>query len=254
MLSVLREDLLPVGQLETLLVEKIAVSVWRLRRLQRYETGAFEHRLEWVLSDLVQEYWHRIDRMYLHAPEAATDLERLGTNVTDDAIAQQAARVKQVSDPAWLPEDSADEGSDPDGNGPTAGTGPDHEGSPDPLVGARSQQPKTAQETAEDAHERLQQRKRQIIERERRLLKAMQVIREREARLAQLVRTGVLPTPEDLDKILKYEASLGRAWLRDLDVLLKLQRQRPERATSDGPEEIVTERDTGEEQASVPES
>jgi hypothetical protein len=37
----LKRDLQPVGRLEMLLLEKIAVNYWRLKRLVRYETGEF---------------------------------------------------------------------------------------------------------------------------------------------------------------------------------------------------------------------
>ena len=39
MIRGLHKDLMPVGSLETLLVEKIALNYWRLRRLVRFETG-----------------------------------------------------------------------------------------------------------------------------------------------------------------------------------------------------------------------
>ena len=45
LLQGLQDDLKPVGQMEQLLVEKIAVNWWRLRRVLRYETGETQRQL-----------------------------------------------------------------------------------------------------------------------------------------------------------------------------------------------------------------
>ena len=45
LLQGLQDDLKPVGQMEQLLVEKIAVNWWRLRRVLRFETGETQRQL-----------------------------------------------------------------------------------------------------------------------------------------------------------------------------------------------------------------
>ncbi len=55
LLAHLREDLRPQGTLEEMLVEKIAVGYWRLRRLLRCETGEIRVGLEGVSSS--ERHW-----------------------------------------------------------------------------------------------------------------------------------------------------------------------------------------------------
>ncbi|MDD5258513.1 MAG: hypothetical protein PHD29_00905 [bacterium] len=51
LLSNLAQSLSPSGQLEHLLVEKIAVDFWRLRRVLRFETGSIRKYLDMVIYD-----------------------------------------------------------------------------------------------------------------------------------------------------------------------------------------------------------
>src|SRR5215216_7579147 len=50
----LRAELQPVGEMESLLVEKIIDAVWRLRRLRRVETGIFAWELYGELAERAQ--------------------------------------------------------------------------------------------------------------------------------------------------------------------------------------------------------
>jgi hypothetical protein len=45
------DSLMPQGQMENLLVEKIALDFWRLRRVIRFETGSIKRYLEEVIDD-----------------------------------------------------------------------------------------------------------------------------------------------------------------------------------------------------------
>ncbi len=51
------ESLNPCGQMEHLLVEKIAVDFWRLRRVLRFETGSIRKYLDMVIYD----YYNKAD-------------------------------------------------------------------------------------------------------------------------------------------------------------------------------------------------
>ena len=53
----LTESLNPSGQMEHLLVEKIAVDFWRLRRVLRFETGSIRKYLDMVIYD----YYNKTD-------------------------------------------------------------------------------------------------------------------------------------------------------------------------------------------------
>lgn len=61
------EDLQPVGTLETVLVEKITVSLWRLRRIYKAERGSIKVRLE----ELEEKYHYpaRPETTYLDCDE-----------------------------------------------------------------------------------------------------------------------------------------------------------------------------------------
>lgn len=55
LLTNLVESLNPKGQMETLLVEKIAVDFWRLKRVLRFETGSIRQCIDTVIYD----YYHK---------------------------------------------------------------------------------------------------------------------------------------------------------------------------------------------------
>jgi len=57
LLQNLIESLSPSGQMELLLVEKIAVDFWRLRRVLRFETGSIRKYLDMVIYD----YYNKTD-------------------------------------------------------------------------------------------------------------------------------------------------------------------------------------------------
>jgi hypothetical protein len=53
----LMDSLRPAGQMELLLVEKVACDYWRLRRVLRYETGSIRKGLDMAISD----YYNKAD-------------------------------------------------------------------------------------------------------------------------------------------------------------------------------------------------
>jgi len=58
LLAELNIDFCPVGRMEKILVEKIAVNYWRLRRLIRYETGEIRGRLDDYKENALQSYYN----------------------------------------------------------------------------------------------------------------------------------------------------------------------------------------------------
>ncbi|MCK5232244.1 MAG: hypothetical protein KAR13_18370 [Desulfobulbaceae bacterium] len=58
LLAELKKDLEPEGRIEMLLVEKIAVNYWRLRRLIRYETGEIRDRLDDFRENALHSYYN----------------------------------------------------------------------------------------------------------------------------------------------------------------------------------------------------
>ncbi len=70
------QSLNPVGQMECLLVEKIAVDFWRLKRVLRFETGSIRRYLDTVIDD----YYKKTD--WENKKEHKTDAE-LDTEITE---------------------------------------------------------------------------------------------------------------------------------------------------------------------------
>lgn len=76
LLEGLIQSLNPVGQMECLLVEKIAVDFWRLKRVLRFETGSIRRYLDTVIDD----YYKKTD--WEDKKEHKTDAE-LDTEITE---------------------------------------------------------------------------------------------------------------------------------------------------------------------------
>jgi hypothetical protein len=54
----LKKDLSPVGRMEMILVEKIAVNYWRLRRLVRFETGEIREQLDDYRENTLRSHYN----------------------------------------------------------------------------------------------------------------------------------------------------------------------------------------------------
>lgn len=78
----------PSGQMECLLVEKIAVDYWRLRRVLRFETGSIRKQLDTAIYD----YYNKKD--YFGKKEHKTNKE----------INKEMASCRKSSDKDWLAE------------------------------------------------------------------------------------------------------------------------------------------------------
>ena len=57
LLAELMIDFVPRGKMESLLVEKIAVNYWRLRRLIRYESGGIRNLLDNFRQEALKRYY-----------------------------------------------------------------------------------------------------------------------------------------------------------------------------------------------------
>jgi hypothetical protein len=76
------ESLNPQGQMEHLLVEKIAVDFWRLRRVLRFETGSIRKYLDMVIYDYYNE----------------TDWQGNKENKTNDELDEEIDQQKEYLD------------------------------------------------------------------------------------------------------------------------------------------------------------
>ncbi len=79
LLEDLKTQLAPAGTLEEMLVEKIAVAYWRLRRAYRYEVGLIRQELDTATNDFYNE----------------TDWQNKKKNKTDEEIDQQIEQEEE---------------------------------------------------------------------------------------------------------------------------------------------------------------
>ena len=94
----------PSGQMECLLVEKIAADYWRLRRVLRYETGSIRKGLDMAISD----YYNKADLFgnKEHRDNAELDWEISRCEASQDENAQvRLAELKRQKRKNQLAED-----------------------------------------------------------------------------------------------------------------------------------------------------
>jgi len=72
----------PLGQMECLLVEKISVDYWRLRRVLRFESGSIRKVLDMAISD----YYNKADR------------QGIKENKTNDELDEEIAEYRDRQD------------------------------------------------------------------------------------------------------------------------------------------------------------
>ena len=84
----LRAELQPVGEMESLLVERIIDAVWRLRRLSRVEAGIYTYELYEELAERAQEEAQTYERSTLE--DSIEDLYGPSTRITDQQKHQEA--------------------------------------------------------------------------------------------------------------------------------------------------------------------
>jgi len=196
LLKRLREDRKPEGELEDLLVQKMAATVWRQRRLYRFEVGAIRQDLNTVEADVERAnkwrqelYWQgRGTPTRESLPGIAHFLEALG-EIRMHVEAQGQLTGEHCK---WLQTYC----------GWTA----------DQTIRADIPKAELLREVDEELED-LQQRR------------TMLASRQREEIVARRARR-ILPRAAVLDKIQRYEALLERAFSRALDQLERLQRQR----------------------------
>jgi len=225
----LREDLQPEGVVEEMLVEKVAVGYWRLRRVLRCEIGEIRHGLDTVTTReafrRVEEF--RYEKRFLRSSEFRENLEKssLGLQYLMGVLAEVREEVEQVGHLSQeaqrrLVENFGDEEyglfcwcrtfSRMATEGPQRSEeDPDHPGEiPNP-----EQCTKMILSLIDSENQKLQNLKELITANE-----ALEV----DAKRASLT----LPSAKATEKILRYETTIERQLYRAMSELERLQRQR----------------------------
>lgn len=98
LLSQLNDTLQPVGKLEELLVEKIAVNYWSMRRLMRYETGQIRDNIDDFKTSMIENYYTKddfLDTLYKRTVPDQPPMEYFNYSdyISEQALFKQEKKV-----------------------------------------------------------------------------------------------------------------------------------------------------------------
>lgn len=228
LLNGLVRDLLPVGQLEYLLVEKITANFWRLCRLIRYEVGSTRCMLDNTKEEAIEEYYESplidLGLEYFGKKRVRTELSFFSYNdvVTDNEYRTQCERVYLLKNTQV--DLKNDEETLSHILGKYLGKEVDH--SSEDLKEAQAYYLNLSPKEKNNIRIELLGLAKQI-------LAEMGEVRFWQKRFDYLLRMKVIPSDVDIDKIIKYECSLERSISRNLATLKALQEQRLKRVGSE---------------------
>ena len=213
LLSELKRDLAPVGRMELMLVEKIAVNYWRLRRLVRYETGEIRGRLDNYRENALNSHYsgsyysrQRPELEYYSYNDEITDAEyqeqrykvasMLGSGFN---LAEEKAALEYV---LWFRMDREE----------AEFTEKDYKAAKKYVTALSPQmQGKLRKEMLEEAQQ---------------VLGEMEEVRTWQVKFDRIQKAKSLPATPDLNNVIKYENSLERSIFRNLAALKTLQENR----------------------------
>ena len=213
LLAELKNDLAPVGHMEMLLVEKIAVNYWRLRRLVRYETGGIRGQLDNFQENALQSYYNSSSHS---RQRPKLEYYNYNDEISDVEFQEQLYKVATMTDSGFnLAEDKAAleyvlyyrlnkgeaELSDKDY--------------------------KAAKKYVDGLSPQMKGKlRKKIIENAKKELAEMDEVKTWNIKFDRIRKAKSLPVEGDLNKIVKYENSLERSIFRNLAALKTLQENR----------------------------
>lgn len=208
-------DFQPQGMMEEVLVEQIAVTLWRKHRVLRFEAGCIRKQLDAYRESAAQEdelsvhlkkplsALQQLEKAKQRLVEHQTDKEILGMGrdiLSEEAVKNWAENYFRLAEERGL--DSI---------------GPDPHDVRDYLEKQGLTEAQIRQEFVRIAEENIQEAQEEIKELE--VLAGLEL--ERVALLGAIPASGL-----DLDKIIRYEASLDRQLYKAINHLERLQRSR----------------------------
>jgi len=211
----LETDLQPEGKMEQLLVEKIAVNYWRLRRLIRYETGEIRQKLDAFMQSALEKEFEHSRNPYSSQPTELTYYQ-IGEEILPEQKLQIEARLEALHDTNFNV--AADEDciayvmnhrlESLDG---------------DKLIDKRKKAVKHLKELSPQQQGKLRSILRdEVIQK----LNEIELVQRWNTRFQILSRLKSIPSQLNLDKIVKYEGALERSIFKTLQSLSELQKRR----------------------------
>jgi len=225
-LNNLVDCLLPCNQMESLLVEKIAVDFWRLRRTIKFETGSIANHI----ATLVKEFYsygtrdnHAIDKDIMYNRQVIEwntfYIEYLtqGKVTFDEALWKEETFESDIIDDFYRLAKSIDNLAERDRkllHGTVCL-------SFDELRSILQKHDYNDVKSISAKLIEIYTRENQRLEKENQELSSKKTDNEAAYRLTYML--GMAPTAENTDKILKYERSLQKSLFQNLIMLKKLQ-------------------------------
>jgi hypothetical protein len=237
----------PVGALEEMLVEKIAVAYWRLRRAYRYEAGLIREELDAVQDDFYEEKNfagnklnktdEEIDQSIKQEQENleiwAKDKEQLTAMLKDGKSLEE---IYDWGNWDWLTEKLKDILSGIDEETPSE---------PKEMRELLNTKAGWSDEQIWQAHislcdDRIKHHRQEIISFEKQKVK-------NKLKLEVVKKLGSIPSKEELDRLLRYEGAIERQLYKAINQLERQQRMRSGEAV---PAPIVADVDVNTGQGS----
>ena len=224
LLTELKRDLAPVGRMEMMLVEKIAVNYWRLRRLVRYETGEIRCRLDDYRESALRSHYsssyysrQRPELVYYSYNDEITDAEYqeqrykvAGMQSSGFNLSEEKTALEYV---LWFRMDREE----------AEFAEKDYKAAKKYVAALSPQmQGKLRKEMLEEAEQ---------------VLAEMEEVRTWQVKFDRIQKAKSLPATPDLNNVIKYENSLERSIFRNLAALKTLQENRSR--TEESEEDIL---------------
>ena len=217
----LNDTLQPIGKLEELLVEKIGVNYWRMRRLMRYETEQISDNMDDFKTSIIENYYTKddfLDKFYKQTVPVQPPMEYYNYS---DYISKQAL-LKHEQKINLLEENEFDFTNDEvfikyvlekKLEIETDEINKEHRKKFDDYISSLTPQ-------------LLGKIKSGYYEIEHQKLIEMKEVFHRQKRFEIIERLKNIPGKLEIEKILKYENSLEKSIFRNLAALRDLQRNR----------------------------
>ena len=209
----LKKDLDPTGRMEVLLVEKIAVNYWRMRRLVRYETGEIRSRLDDFRESALESYY---GNSYYSRRRPDLEYYNYEDQISDKEYQEQARRVSSMLDSNF-------------------GLAKEKDALEYVLLyrmdSKKSDFDQKDYEIAKKYVDSLSPQmkgklRKEMLDEVEQVLAEMEEVRTWRMKFDRIRKAKSLPAEKDVNNIIKYENSLERSIFRNLAALKTLQNNR----------------------------
>jgi hypothetical protein len=221
LLTDLKTQLNPAGTLEEMLVEKVVVAYWRLRRAYKYEVGLIREELDTATEDFYSREYNKIDEEIDQEIENNKEAIESWTQDKRDfnKMRKKGRPLEDIYDWGenweWLEEKvqyvvAGDE---------------DYDGfDPESLRKSLNDHADWSDEQIWEAHielcdEKIDEHKKEIDDLEKQK-------QQNKLKLQVIKKLGNIPSKNELDRLLRYEGAIERQLYKALNQLERLQRLR----------------------------